>query len=79
MTDNYIEELEDDEQQQLYEHLRIVVDKGQMPLRIDKYMFEKLQHTSRNRIQRAADAGFVHVNDVPVKSNYKVRPLDVIT
>ena len=36
MTDNYIEELEDDEQQQLYEHLRIVVDKGQMPLRIDK-------------------------------------------
>ena len=39
MTDNYIEELEDDEQQQLYEHLRIVVDKGQMPLRIDKYMF----------------------------------------
>ena len=74
-----IELLEDDEQQQLYEHFRIVVDKGQEPLRIDKYMFERLQHSSRNRIQKAADAGFVHVNDQSVKSNYKVRPLDVIT
>lgn len=79
MTEQDIEELEDDEGQQLYEHLRIVVDKGQVPLRIDKFMFEHLQHTSRNRIQRAADAGFVHVNDRPVKSNYRVRPLDVIT
>lgn len=79
MTEQDIEELEDDEGQQLYEHLRIVVDKGQVPLRIDKFMFERLQHTSRNRIQRAADAGFVHVNDRPVKSNYRVRPLDVIT
>ena len=42
-------------------------------------MFEKLQHSSRNRIQKAADAGFVHVNDRSVKSNYKVRPDDVIT
>lgn len=69
----------EDEQQPLYEHFRIVVDEGQSPLRIDKYMFEKLQHSSRNRIQQAADAGFVHVNDRPVKSNYKVRPNDVIT
>ena len=73
-----IDELED-EQQPLYENFRIVVDEGQSPLRIDKYMFEKLQHSSRNRIQQAADAGFVHVNDRPVKSNYKVRPNDVIT
>ena len=73
-----IDELED-EQQPLYEHFRIVVDEGQSPLRIDKYMFEKLQHSSRNRIQQAADAGFVHVNDRPVKSNYKVRSNDVIT
>ena len=71
--------LEDDEEQQLYEHFRIVVDKGQEPFRVDKYMFERLKHSSRNRIQKAADAGFVHVNDQPVKSNYKVRPLDVIT
>ena len=72
-----IEELE--EAPPLYEHYRIVVDKGQEPLRIDKYMFEKLQHSSRNRIQKAADAGFVHVNDHPVKSNYKVRAGDVVT
>ena len=72
-----IEELEDE--QSLYEHFRMVVDAGQAPLRIDKYMLEHQQHTSRNRIQKAADAGFIHVNDRPVKSNYKVRPGDVIT
>ena len=63
----------------LYEHYRFTVDKGQVPVRVDKYMFEKLQHSSRNRIQKAADAGFVHVNEKPVKSNYKVRPGDVVT
>lgn len=68
-----------DSEQQLYEHFRFEVDKGQEPLRIDKYMCEKMQHSSRNRIQKAADAGFVHVNDKPVKSNYRVRPGDVVT
>lgn len=72
-----IDELEGEPQ--LYEHFRFVVDIGQEPLRIDKYMLEKLQHSSRNRIQRAADAGFVHVNDRPVKRNYRVRPGDVVT
>lgn len=76
---NDISLIEDEDDQQLYEHFRVVVDKNQKPLRIDKYMFERLKHSSRNRIQKAADAGFVHVNDQPVKSNYKVRPLDVIT
>lgn len=76
---NDISLIEDEDDQQLYEHFRVVVDKNQVPLRIDKYMFERLKHSSRNRIQKAADAGFVHVNDQPVKSNYKVRPLDVIT
>ncbi|MBQ5378342.1 MAG: RluA family pseudouridine synthase [Prevotella sp.] len=71
------DELEDD--QLLYEHFRLVVDAGQAPLRIDKYILEHQQHTTRNRIQKAADAGFIHVNDRPVKSNYKVRPSDVIT
>lgn len=80
-NENIIEEIEDndDEQQQLYEHFRVEVDKGQTPLRVDKYLCEKLQHASRNRIQKAADAGFVHANDNPVKSNYKVRPGDIIT
>lgn len=72
-----IDELEGEPQ--LYEHFRFVVDSGQEPLRIDKYMLEKLQHSSRNRIQRSADAGFVHVNDRPVKRNYRVRPGDVVT
>ena len=72
-----IDELEGEPQ--LYEHFRFVVDSGQEPLRIDKYMLEKLQHSSRNSIQRAANAGFVHVNDRPVKRNYRVRPGDVVT
>ena len=81
MAEDYIDDIgfDDDDGQQLYEHLRVVVDKGQEPLRIDKFMLKKLQHTSRNRIQCAADAGFVQVNGRPVKSNYRVRPLDVIT
>ena len=63
----------------LYEHIRMTVDAGQEPLRVDKYMMEHLRNTTRNRIQQAADAGFVHVNERPVKSNYKVRPGDVVT
>ncbi|MBQ9231486.1 MAG: RluA family pseudouridine synthase [Prevotella sp.] len=70
---------EDEEQGVLYEHLRMEVDRGQEPVRIDKYMSEHVQHSSRNRIQKAADAGFIQVNGKPVKSNYKVRPGDVIT
>ena len=69
----------DDETQQLYEHFRFEADQGQQPLRVDKFMCEKLPHSSRNRIQRAADSGFVHVNARPVKSNYKVRAGDVVT
>ena len=63
----------------LYEHWKIEVDPGQAPVRIDKYLSEKNPYQSRNRIQNAADAGFIHVNGNPVKSNYKVRPNDVIT
>lgn len=65
--------------EQLYEHFRVEVDKGQEPERIDKYLSVRMQHSSRNRIQKAADAGSIHVNGTPVKSNYKVRPEDVIT
>lgn len=77
VTNNF-DELEDEEQQ-LYEHFRLVVDKGQESIRIDKFLFEHLQHSSRNRIQKAAGAGFVHVNGCPVKSNYKVRAGDIVT
>ena len=61
---------------QLYEHFRVEVDKGQEPERIDKYLSVRMQHSSRNRIQKAADAGSIHVNGTPVKSNYKVRHED---
>ena len=63
----------------LYEHFRVVVDKGQEMMRVDKYLFDRLTNASRNRIQKAADAGFVMANGKAVKSSYKVKPLDVIT
>ena len=79
IEDNFLltDDLEDE--QPLYEHYRLVADKGMTPLRVDKFMCEKLPHSSRNRIQKAADAGFVHVGGKSVKSNYKVRPGDVVT
>lgn len=69
----------DNDDIELYEHYRFVADAGQVAVRIDKWMAEKMPHSSRNRIQTAADAGFIHANGKPVKSNYKVRPGDVIT
>ena len=66
-------------QPELYEHFRVVVDKGQTPVRIDKYLFERIVNASRNRIQTAADAGYVMANGKPVKSSYKVKPSDVLT
>ena len=63
----------------LYEHWKVQVDANQDPVRIDKYLADKMAYQSRNRIQQAADAGFIHVNGKPVKSNYKVRPNDVVT
>ena len=64
---------------ELYEHFRVTVDKGQAPVRIDKYLFERIVNASRNRIQTAADNGYVMANGKPVKSSYKVKPLDVLT
>ena len=66
---------QDDE---LWERWRCEVDKGQTPVRIDKYLAEHMAGTSRNRIQTAADAGNVLVNGKPVASNHKVKPNDVI-
>lgn len=88
MAEDYIEDELDDslddiepvnESPELYEHFRTVVDKGQTPVRIDKYLFERIVNASRNRIQTAADNGFVMANGKPVKSSYKVKPLDVLT
>lgn len=73
------EELLVDDARELYEHFRFVADKGQALLRVDKFLTERLQNSSRNRIQQAADAGCILVNGCPVKSNYRVKPLDVVT
>lgn len=65
-------------EEEVWERLRMEVDKGQNPVRIDKYLAEHMPNTSRNRIQNAADAGNVWVNGRAVASNYKVKPLDTI-
>ena len=63
----------------LYEHFRVVADKGQAPMRIDKYLATRMTGSSRSRIQQALDGGYVFVGDKPVKSNYRIKPLDVVT
>jgi 23S rRNA pseudouridine1911/1915/1917 synthase len=62
----------------LYEHFAFDVDKGQEPLRVDKYLMNFVQNATRNKIQFAAKSGNILVNDLPVKSNYKVKPYDKI-
>ncbi|MDE5869707.1 MAG: RluA family pseudouridine synthase [Muribaculaceae bacterium] len=64
---------------EMYEHFRFVADKGQQLLRVDKFLTDRMEKTSRNRIQQAADAGCVVVNGKPVKSSYKVKPGDVVS
>ena len=62
----------------VYKEIRLVADKGQSPIRIDKFLIDHVANTSRNKIQQAADAGAISVNGKVVKSNYKVKPLDNI-
>jgi 23S rRNA pseudouridine1911/1915/1917 synthase len=65
-------------EEELFEHYRFDVPKGQAFLRIDKYLMLMVPNATRNKIQNAATNGDIYVNDIPVKSNYKVKPLDVI-
>lgn len=67
-----------EENDELYEHYRFVADKGQQPLRVDKYLMNYIEGATRNKIQAAAKEGNIYVNEVPVKSNYKVKPRDII-
>lgn len=69
---------EENECQELWEHYRFVAEKGQSLLRVDKFLVSHIDNTSRNRIQQAADAGCILVNGKPVKSNYRVKPFDVV-
>ena len=67
------------ERDDLYEHFRFVADKGQAPLRVDKYLMNKVENATRSRIQKSAKEGNIFVNDSIVKSNYKVKANDVVT
>lgn len=80
--DDDIDEGEDSEEgggSPMHEHFRFVADQGQGLLRIDKFLVNRIEHASRTKIQEAADQGQVLVNGVPIKSNYKVKPRDVVT
>lgn len=70
---------EQEEDQELFEHYRIVVEKGQQLLRIDKFLMNRTPNATRSKIQQSAEAGSILVNGKPVKSNYKVKPFDIIS
>jgi 23S rRNA pseudouridine1911/1915/1917 synthase len=67
-----------EENTEKFEHFKFTADPGQKPMRIDKFLRDRIQNASRTKIQQAADEGFITVNDKPIKSNYKVRPGDEI-
>ncbi|MBZ0242309.1 MAG: RluA family pseudouridine synthase, partial [Bacteroidales bacterium] len=69
----------DDDNSELFEHYRIVADKGQDLLRIDKFLLNRIENVSRNKIQQTAKAGNILVNGAEVKQNYKIKPNDVVT
>ena len=73
------EELIEDGEESSFEHYRFVSDKGQMQLRVDKFITSRMEKTSRHRVQLAIGAGYVRVNDKAVKANYIVKPNDIVT
>lgn len=77
--DAFLPEGEGDPEGEFFEHFRITVDKGQDLLRIDKFLHNRMEKTSRTKLQAAADVGNILVNDKPVKSNYRIKPYDVIS
>ncbi len=64
--------------EELYEHHKFVSPKGQSLLRVDKFLMQLIENATRNKIQQAATDGNIWVNDIPVKSNYRVKPFDVV-
>lgn len=76
--EDYLEESEELEENELFEHFRLTVDPGQSAMRIDKFLANRIDNASRSRLQAAADGGNVLVNNEPVKSSYKVKPHDDI-
>ncbi len=76
--EDYTPKLPNEENNSLYEHYSFTAEKGQSPLRIDKYLMNFIENATRNKIQAAAKSGNIYVNGTPVKSNYKVKANDVI-
>jgi len=77
--EDLIDDLDQSEQDELFVHHRFVADKGQNPLRVDKFLMNFLENATRNKVQKAADAGCIHVNNEPVKSNHRVKAGDEVT
>lgn len=75
MQENDSQDFENDD---LYEHYRFVASVGQVPLRVDKFLMNFIENATRNKVQQAAKAGNILVNDVAVKQNYKVKPHDIV-
>ncbi len=75
MQENQSQDIENDE---LYEHYKFTASIGQVPLRVDKFLMNFVENATRNKVQQAAKAGNVLVNDIAVKPNYKVKPNDVV-
>lgn len=71
-------QIQDIENEELYEHYRFTASQGQIPLRVDKFLMNFIENATRNKIQQAAKAGNILVNEVAVKQNYKVKPKDVV-
>ena len=78
MKDKEKEEIIHLDNDQVYEHHKQIVDDNQITMRIDKFIVNQIANMTRNKIQKLADQGFVFVNDMPVKSSYKIKPRDII-
>lgn len=78
-TGDDIEEVDFAKEDTLFEHHRIIADKGQSQIRVDKFLVDRLPNATRNRIQNAIDAETIQINGKSVKASYKIKPLDVIT
>ena len=79
LTDEFAEETIDNGSQEMWEHYRFIAEKGQQLLGVDKFLISHIDKTSRNRIQQAAEAGCILVNGKAVKSNYRVKPFDIVS
>lgn len=73
-----IETIQDEQNESLYERMVYPVDKGQEPMRIDKWLQSRIEGMTRNKIQNAIDSGFVTINNKAIKSNYRTRPGDEV-